>query len=48
MQDQIIVSHTCFGGHRDVNCWASLQTLKHVSDDLKYTHVTQFRLTSKE
>ena len=20
MQDQIIASHTCFGGHMDVNC----------------------------
>ena len=43
MQDQIIASHTCFGGHTDVNC----QTL-NVSDDLKSTtntHVTPFTLT---
>ena len=30
MQDQIIASHTCFSGHMDVNCWASLQALKYV------------------
>ena len=36
MQDQIIASHTCFGGHMDVNCYARLQTL-NVSDDLKWT-----------
>ena len=34
MQDQIITSHICFGGHMDVNCKASLQTL-NVSHDLK-------------
>ena len=28
MQDKIIASHTCFGGHMDVNCQASLQTFK--------------------
>ena len=28
MQDQIIASHTCFGGHMDVNCYASLQTFE--------------------
>ncbi|KAK2193100.1 hypothetical protein NP493_17g06000 [Ridgeia piscesae] len=47
MQDKIIASHTCFGGHMDVNCSASLQTLD-VSDDLKWTtntHVTPFTLT---
>ena len=27
MQDQIITSQTCFGGHMDVNYEASLQTL---------------------
>ena len=39
MQDQIIASHTCFGGHMDVNCLGSLHTL-NVSDDLKmdYKH----------
>ena len=49
MQDQIIACHTCFGGHMNVNCVASLQTL-NVSDDLKWTtnaHVTPFTLTSK-
>ena len=30
MQDKIIASHTCFGGHMDVNCSASLQTFKCV------------------
>ena len=36
MKEQIIASHTCSGGHMDVNC---LQTL-NVSDDLKmdYKH----------
>ena len=42
LQDQIIASQTCFGGHMDVNCSASLRTL-NVSDDLKfdttYTHL---------
>ena len=28
MQDKIIASHTCFGEHMDVNCYASLQTVK--------------------
>ena len=36
IQDKILVSHTCFGGHMDVNCYASVQTL-NVSDDLKWT-----------
>ena len=39
MQDQIIASHTCFGGHTTLN----------VSDDLKWTtniHVTPFTLIS--
>ena len=36
IQDQIIASHTCFGGHMDVNCLASLQTI-NVSDDLRWT-----------
>ena len=47
MQDQIIASHTCFGGHMAVNCYGSLQTL-NMSDDLKWTintHVTPFALT---
>ena len=30
MQDHIFASHTCFGGHMDVNSQASLQTLKCV------------------
>ena len=45
MQDQIIASHTCFGGHMDVNCYPSLQTL-NVSVDLKWTtntHVTPLK-----
>ena len=45
MQDQIIASHTRFGGHMDVNCEDSLLSL-YVSDDLNglqtrdtiYTH----------
>ena len=28
MQDTIIASHTCFGGHMDVNCLASLRTFR--------------------
>ena len=47
MQDEILASHTCFGGHMDVNCQGTLQTL-NVSDDLKRTtdtHVTPFTLT---
>ena len=42
MQDTIIASHTCFGGHVDVNCYTNLQTL-NVPDDLKWatnTHDT--------
>ena len=49
MQDTIIASHTCFGGHMDVNCYASLQIV-NVSGDLKWTtntHVTPFSLTFK-
>ena len=41
----MIASHTCFGGHMDANCKASLQTL-NVSDDLKWTtntHVAPFK-----
>ena len=43
MQDKIIASHTCFGGHMDVK-------LLNVSDGLKWTtntHVTPFSLTFK-
>ena len=29
MQDKTIARHTCFGGHMDVNCQASLQTFKY-------------------
>ena len=51
MQDQIIASRTCFGGHMDVNCEVSLvYKLSSVSDDLKWatnTHLTPFTLTSK-
>ena len=50
MQDQIIASHTCFGGHMDVNCKASLYKLSNVPDDLKWTtntHVTPFTLAPK-
>ena len=42
MHDNIIASQTCFGGHMDINCYASLQTL-NVSDELKWntnTHVS--------
>ena len=31
---------TRFGGHMDVNCWASLQTW-NASDDLKWTTITR-------
>ena len=34
MQDKIIATHTCFGGHMDVNCYAKPL---NVSDDLKWT-----------
>ena len=47
MQDQIIASHTCSGGHMGVNGEGSLQTL-NVSDDLKWTtdtHMIPFTLT---
>ena len=40
MQDQIIASHTCFGGQMDVNCQASLQTLKCV-----WRHEVDYKLT---
>ena len=49
MQDTIIASHTCIGGHTDVDCLASLQ-LSDVPDDLKWatdTHMTPFTLTFK-
>ena len=42
MQQHIFASHTCFGGHMDVDCSATLQTL-NVSNDLKWAtnaHVT--------
>ena len=41
MQNQIIASHTCFGGHMAV------YKLSNVPDDLKWTtntHVTPFTL----
>ena len=39
MQDKIIASHTWFGGHMDVNCSASLQTLKCVWwPEMDYRH----------
>ena len=47
MQEQIIASHTCFGGHMDVK---PLYKLLNVSDDLKWTtntHLTPFPLTFK-
>ena len=53
MQDQIITSHTCFGGHTSVNRYCLLsqfKNFKNVSDDLKRTtnaHVTPFTLTFK-
>ena len=34
MQDKIIASHTCFGGHMDINC-KPVYKLLNVSDDLK-------------
>ena len=37
MQDHIFASHTCFGGHMDVNCYASLQTLR-VFDNTTHAH----------
>ena len=46
MQDQIIASHTFYGGQVDVNCYASSQTLnvfflpekdyKHTCDTIKF------------
>ena len=53
MQDQIIASHTCFGGPIDVNCYCVLSQFTNflnVSDDLKRTtntHMTPFTLTFK-
>ena len=48
MQDKIIASHTCFGGHMDVQ---AVYKLLNVCDDLKWTtntHVTPlFSLTFK-
>ena len=49
MQDQIIASHTCCGGHVDVNCYANSQTL-NVFFDLERTtntHMIPFTLTFK-
>ena len=43
MQDNIIASHTCFGGHMDVNCFKLVYKLSNVPDDLKWatnTHDT--------
>ena len=48
MQDQIIASHTCFGGHMDVNMDVSLQILKCVWwPEMDYKQVKPFILTSK-
>ena len=50
MQDKIIASHTCFGGHMDVNSLKPVYKLSNVSDDLKWatnTHITPFTLTFK-
>ena len=53
MQDKMIASHTCFGGHV-VNVWMLtvklVYKLSDVSDDLKRTtntHMTPFTLTFK-
>ena len=49
MQDKIIASHTCFGGHMDVNC-KLVYKLSNVPDDLTWTtntHMTPFILTFK-
>ena len=48
MQDKIIASHTCFGGH--MLTVKPVYKLSDVSDDLKWstnTHVTSFTLTFK-
>ena len=50
MQDIIIASHTCFGGHIDVNSVKLVNKLSNVPDDLKWatnTHMTPFTLTFK-
>ena len=49
MQEKIIASHTCFGGHMMLSV-KPVYKLLNVSDDLKWTtntHVTQFSLTFK-
>ena len=49
MQDQIIASHTCFGGHM-LTIIKPVYKVKNVSAVLKWTiniHVIQFTLTSK-
>ena len=49
MQDKMIGSHPCFGGHMDVNC-KPVYKLSNVFDDLKWTtitHVTPFTLIFK-
>ena len=47
MQDKIIASHTCFGGHMDVKL---VYKLSNVPDDLKWatnTYMTPFTHTFK-
>ena len=49
MQDNIIASHTCFGGHVHMDV-KPVYKLLNVSDDLKWTTntlVTPFSLTFK-
>ena len=46
MQDKIIASHTCFDGHMDVNCQATLQTFKCVWwPELDYKHMCDTNFT---
>ena len=50
MQDKIMDSHTCFGGHIWMLTVKPVYKLQNVSDDLKWTtntHETPFTLTSK-
>ena len=49
LRDKIVASHTCFGGHMDVNC-KLVYELSDVPDDLKWTtniHMTPFTLIFK-
>ena len=49
MQDKIIASHICFGGHMMLTV-KLVYKLSNVPDDLKWatnTHVTPFTLTFK-